>query len=209
MRRSGSFSESQFTEEELREQAEALARISLMNKDVELAKQLEAEERLRLQKQREEDQKKRREEQKKAEQVEVCSICTEAEGIDCITPCMHRFHRACVNPWVVTKETCPNCRTKVYSHELLTVVPPPAERDQKSGPEEQKESEEEEPEGDEGEPEVEDCSICQDNALGALNCTTPCMHKYHRVCIEEWLSKSETCPYCRSVVDPGELIPLP
>lgn len=37
--------------------------------------------------------------------------------------------------------------------------------------------------------------------------TTPCQHTYHRVCFEKWLSVSNTCPHCRTVL--YEAVPVP
>jgi hypothetical protein len=43
---------------------------------------------------------------------ETCTICFEP-GCDCITPCGHCFHYECVEPWLATQYTCPNCREDV------------------------------------------------------------------------------------------------
>jgi hypothetical protein len=42
------------------------------------------------------------------------------------------------------------------------------------------------------------CSIClevDDNIF-----VTKCGHKYHIVCLEKWLEKNNTCPYCRVIL---------
>ena len=46
----------------------------------------------------------------------------------------------------------------------------------------------------------EECSIC----LGNLNSNkkmlvrTKCNHVYHMICLENWLSRKESCPMCRT-----------
>ncbi|XP_062619206.1 E3 ubiquitin-protein ligase TRAIP-like [Saccostrea cucullata] len=53
------------------------------------------------------------------------------------------------------------------------------------------------------------CSICselfvidQSVAIAAV----PCGHTFHRGCLSTWLQKSNTCPSCRSRVDPKRVI---
>jgi hypothetical protein len=33
----------------------------------------------------------------------------------------------------------------------------------------------------------------------------PCGHKFHKICIEEWLKKGNTCPKCRESAQPSSL----
>ena len=43
-----------------------------------------------------------------------------------------------------------------------------------------------------------ECSICyenQDNIIRRLSCG----HEFHLNCIDQWLAKKKTCPYCRKV----------
>jgi hypothetical protein len=52
-----------------------------------------------------------------------------------------------------------------------------------------------------GEAPVDDCSIClcdfeHGDELRAL----PCLHKYHRACIDDWLGRSSVCPNCNGDV---------
>lgn len=43
------------------------------------------------------------------------------------------------------------------------------------------------------------CSICQDAIIATDSCRrlTVCQHVYHRVCIDQWFSRSVFCPSCR------------
>ncbi|KAF5731835.1 hypothetical protein HS088_TW18G00520 [Tripterygium wilfordii] len=48
-----------------------------------------------------------------------CSICLESfmEGDELIRlPCGHRFHYACLDPWVLTCGDCPYCRRDIVVH---------------------------------------------------------------------------------------------
>lgn len=53
-----------------------------------------------------------------------CTICLEslasAEDL-CVLGCMHGFHGACVEAWLASRGTCPNCRTYAIGEE-----PPPS-----------------------------------------------------------------------------------
>ena len=45
-----------------------------------------------------------------------CVICQEAmetSGAACQLPCAHQFHRECLKPWLVQRNTCPSCRYEV------------------------------------------------------------------------------------------------
>lgn len=50
-----------------------------------------------------------------------CSICLEQIQTDqansLIQACQHRFHSACLNPWMETNSTCPNCRGPIRDEE--------------------------------------------------------------------------------------------
>lgn len=37
-----------------------------------------------------------------------------------VIPCTHRFHRKCVDPWLLQHHTCPHCR-----HNIIGNAPPP------------------------------------------------------------------------------------
>ena len=48
----------------------------------------------------------------------TCSICLEECSSTLqqrILPCMHKFHVACIERWLDTQTTCPECRTPVHS----------------------------------------------------------------------------------------------
>jgi hypothetical protein len=48
-----------------------------------------------------------------------------------------------------------------------------------------------------------DCPICQDNMTGKKVLCLPCKHRFCRDCMEEWLSRKDTCPMCRATVPRG------
>ncbi len=45
-------------------------------------------------------------------------------------------------------------------------------------------------------PVKEECSICI-NVLSDQVVKTDCGHKFHEVCIQDWLERDQSCPYCR------------
>lgn len=43
------------------------------------------------------------------------------------------------------------------------------------------------------------CAVCQSKfKLGQTIKTLPCLHSYHSVCIDKWLSTNKTCPVCQA-----------
>ena len=46
-----------------------------------------------------------------------------------------------------------------------------------------------------------ECIICFEK-MGDIECKLNCNHTYHYNCIKEWVEKKNTCPECRSLVDP-------
>jgi hypothetical protein len=43
------------------------------------------------------------------------------------------------------------------------------------------------------------CSVCQDSIIASESCRRiiACQHTYHRVCIDQWFTRSVFCPSCR------------
>ncbi|KAI9591356.1 P-loop containing nucleoside triphosphate hydrolase protein [Syncephalis fuscata] len=59
------------------------------------------------------------------ENGEDCCICLEALVQGCITPCAHFFCRMCIERVIATKPTCPMCRKRIKSNQLLELPPTP------------------------------------------------------------------------------------
>ena len=66
-------------------------------------------------------------------ECETCTICQDPMelgkgGEQCVLPCNHTFHKACIIPWLSTNQnqTCPTCRFSVHLEDLpngdVTVV---------------------------------------------------------------------------------------
>lgn len=41
------------------------------------------------------------------------------------------------------------------------------------------------------------CTICLDNNKAKIIKFNTCKHKFHKICIEEWIQNNNTCPLCR------------
>jgi len=42
---------------------------------------------------------------------DICEVClSNDEKLDYLTLCGHCFHKECIKPWILNKETCPICR---------------------------------------------------------------------------------------------------
>ena len=51
--------------------------------------------------------------------------------------------------------------------------------------------------------EIDDCTICHDPLVDRsdvvfFNEGSGCSHRFHKPCINEWLTRSRTCPLCRA-----------
>lgn len=50
----------------------------------------------------------------------------------------------------------------------------------------------------------EECFICGSTFQAAYQSKAlPCKHKFHKLCLEHWLKKSQTCPLCRKPCGPN------
>lgn len=59
--------------------------------------------------------------------------------------------------------------------------------------------------GRDGEEKAQECVVCLvDFINGDAIRPLPCLHFYHLRCIDEWLMKSFTCPYCRKPADAAQ-----
>ena len=47
----------------------------------------------------------------------------------------------------------------------------------------------------------DECPICMNNIDQNSLITTPCGHKFHRVCLSEWKATNNTCPICRKSLE--------
>ncbi|GBM58052.1 hypothetical protein AVEN_222819-1, partial [Araneus ventricosus] len=46
------------------------------------------------------------------------------------------------------------------------------------------------------------CPICLDTTYHKEMKLLPCSHGFHQVCIDEWLRRSRSCPFCRKALPP-------
>ena len=54
-------------------------------------------------------------------------------------------------------------------------------------------------------PQVQECIICFGDELEPFYLCTR-KHIFHKRCLAQWVKQSKTCPYCRAIVDPKDLI---
>lgn len=48
---------------------------------------------------------------------------------------------------------------------------------------------------------ISDCAICKNDIEAGQTCVrTACLHAFHLECIDQWYSKSPTCPMCRDPI---------
>jgi hypothetical protein len=56
--------------------------------------------------------------------------------------------------------------------------------------------------------ELHECCICLTTPTNGRVCQLHCSHVFHAGCIDTWLNESNTCPTCRTVVDPQRVMPI-
>ena len=49
---------------------------------------------------------------------------------------------------------------------------------------------------------AQDCPVCLQQIRVSDRLETPCHHRFHRGCIQEWTKTKKTCPICRSRIVP-------
>ena len=54
-----------------------------------------------------------------------------------------------------------------------------------------------------------DCSICLEKVPDKGFFETNCHHKYHKKCITVWLKEKNTCPVCRTIQSPHNIVIVP
>jgi hypothetical protein len=55
---------------------------------------------------------------------------------------------------------------------------------------------------------LHECCICLTTPTEGRVCQLMCSHVYHAGCIDTWLNDNNTCPTCRSAVDPQRVMPV-
>ena len=52
--------------------------------------------------------------------VKICSICLQSlHYTKVITPCMHYFHKSCLQKWIHLYPNCPLCRCHIKCYRLI------------------------------------------------------------------------------------------
>lgn len=60
------------------------------------------------------------------------------------------------------------------------------------------------PKQGEGDGQQDQCSVCMEQFQdGEQLRLLPCMHKYHKCCIDEWFNSSPACPVCKHSIIPS------
>ncbi len=52
------------------------------------------------------------------DEVETCTVCLDdyVDGVELrMLQCSHRFHRACIDPWLLERYTCPLCKDNILT----------------------------------------------------------------------------------------------
>jgi hypothetical protein len=47
---------------------------------------------------------------------------------------------------------------------------------------------------------IDTCAICRETIETSETRVLPCNHSYHKECIDSWLTRVPSCPYCRTTV---------
>jgi hypothetical protein len=47
---------------------------------------------------------------------------------------------------------------------------------------------------------IDTCAICRETLETSETRVLPCNHSYHKECIDSWLARVPSCPYCRTTV---------
>jgi hypothetical protein len=47
---------------------------------------------------------------------------------------------------------------------------------------------------------IDTCAICKETLETSETRVLPCNHSYHKECIDSWLTRVPSCPYCRTTV---------
>ena len=126
-----------------------------------------------------------------SENCVICQFDFESGERVGVLNCGHTFHPDCIKQWLNQSKTCPLCRennvflAKIYdTKEDIPGYKPKVSTTQKST--------------QNIKPELPECSICLDEITDADCKILKCGHKYHEECINDWLTRDKTCPYCRS-----------
>jgi hypothetical protein len=56
---------------------------------------------------------------------------------------------------------------------------------------------------------IDTCAICRETLETSETRVLPCNHSYHKECIDSWLTRVPSCPYCRTIVVIEGVTPRP
>ncbi|MBN3309279.1 RN215 protein, partial [Amia calva] len=95
-----------------------------LNDDMELHPKQDIVKRLAALKTRKYYPPKTRSEQGQAGETDNCAVCLEPFSKNqClrVLPCLHEFHRDCVDPWLLLQQTCPLCKRSILGEQSTTL----------------------------------------------------------------------------------------
>ena len=55
---------------------------------------------------------------------------------------------------------------------------------------------------------IDTCAICRETLETSETRVLPCSHPYHKECINSWLARVPSCPYCRTMVVIEDVTPV-